>query len=279
MVGGKTAAASSSQHWATLALLVTPLLALSLHLRLRLLDMSDFDVAAKPVSFAQGLVAVVTDREYWIRCAISLPVALSLYMSYAVPVARIFPRAIIARGSRPPTHGLRWDADMTMSIVGLIAGTPMIQLFHHASDKYGGATGMLLYKPPLQYGCVWAIAQIPIYLLLWDLTFYVLHRFILHAPGLYRTLHLGHHVYRASTTSDRTKPARCYVSALAKVPSSTPFDCPIPFMRPLWIARSLSLRRPSHRLVGHRGRPSGRDLRGHPAVRGAALLRLALPCE
>jgi hypothetical protein len=158
--------------------------------------------------FLCALEELVTDAALWRRCAISLPIAFMLYSSYAIVVSKLFPRQVSARGSRPPVHGWRWDSDFGLCILGLIAGTPMVQLFHHASDTYGEASGMRLYTDPLKYGIGWAIAQVPIYLLLWDLTFYVLHRFILHHPTVYRFTHVNHHVYRPPTAWSGSK--RCH---------------------------------------------------------------------
>jgi sterol desaturase/sphingolipid hydroxylase (fatty acid hydroxylase superfamily) len=43
------------------------------------------------------------------------------------------------------------------------------------------------------------VVQIPVYLLLWDATFYVLHRWVLHLPLFYKLSHVNHHVYRPPT--------------------------------------------------------------------------------
>ena len=58
---------------------------------------------------------------------------------------------------------------------------------------------MWLYTNPLEHGLAWAFMQVPIYLLLWDLTFYVLHRWILHLPVCYRYMHVNHHRFRPPT--------------------------------------------------------------------------------
>ena len=140
---------------------------------------------------------MLRDREYHVRCAISLPIAVAIWFACALFASATFPRKVVARGARPPTFSLRrLDSDAIVTLVGLVSGTPMIQLFHHASDKFGPASGMLLYKDPLALGPAWAVLQVPVYLLLWDLTFYVLHRWVLHHPALYGLLHSGHHTFR-----------------------------------------------------------------------------------
>ena len=74
----------------------------------------------------------------------------------------------------------------------------MIQLFHHANDKYGQSSGMSMYKDPLQYVMqMWAILQIPVYLLMW--LFYILHRWVLHSKLFYKLCHSGHHAFRPPT--------------------------------------------------------------------------------
>ena len=109
------------------------------------------------------ILEMIRDREYQIRCAISLPVACAIYLACGMIAGTLFPRRVVAKGARPPVFSLyRCDADLNWSLLGLVAGTPMIQLFHHASDKYGPASGMLLYKDPLKYGLGWALAQVPL---------------------------------------------------------------------------------------------------------------------
>ncbi|GMH90832.1 hypothetical protein TrVE_jg1301 [Triparma verrucosa] len=143
---------------------------------------------------------MLNDEEYHLRCMISFPIAILIYLSSAATAATMFPRKVAVRGSRPPIASFHnWSADINVSLLGLLSGTPMIQLFHVCNDKYGDASGMRLYKDPFQYGLIWAVAQIPIYLLMWDLTFYILHRWVLHHPLFYKLLHSGHHAFRPPT--------------------------------------------------------------------------------
>jgi len=146
------------------------------------------------------VLEMLHDREFQVRCMISLPIAFLIYIVCGLFASSRFPRAVAARGVRPPVMSLwRWDSDLNTSLLGLIAGTPMIQLFHHAADKYGDAIGTKLYKDPMAFGPAWALLQIPVYLLLWDATFYVLHRWVLHHPLLYKLFHSGHHAFRPPT--------------------------------------------------------------------------------
>ena len=147
----------------------------------------------------QALLELLQDREFWVRCSLSLPIGAVLYTSMALLANYLFPRVVIERGARPPVHSWSWRSDFSLALLGLLAGTPMVQLFNYGAVKYGSASGMLLYSDPLQYGPVWALAQIPIYLLLWDVMFYVLHRFVLHLPWVYKGSHVNHHVFRPPT--------------------------------------------------------------------------------
>lgn len=166
------------------------------------------------------------DSEYQLRCMISLPIAGVIYFACAVTASSLFPRKVGTKGARPPEFSwVRWDSDVNWTLLGLIAGTPMIQLFHHASDKYGAASGMLMYKNPLEHGIVWAVVQIPIYLLLWDFVFYVLHRWILHMPLFYHFCHSGHHAYRPPTAW----------SGIAVGPTDVIFEGILPYVIPIFI--------------------------------------------
>ena len=173
----------------------------------------------------QCTLASVKDREYLVRCAISLPIAVVIYLGCGYAASTLFPRAVRVRGARPPVWSLtRWDADVNTALLGLISGTPMIQLFHHAADKYGPAMNVNLYKSPLQHGILWAFAQIPVYLLLWDFVFYVLHRWFLHSAFFYKMFHAGHHTFRPP----------CGWSGIAVGPLDVIFEGILPYTVPLF---------------------------------------------
>ena len=173
---------------------------------------------------------MIHDFEFQVRCALSLPIACVIYLSCGFFANSMFPRTVIERGARPPVHSWRrFDGDVNWSIVGLLAGTPMIQIIHHASDKYGVASGMRLYKDPLEYGWVWAFAQVPVYLVLWDLVFYVLHRFVLHHPMLYRYIHGSHHAFRPPTAWAGIAVGPIDVIFEGILPYAVPLFCGLPF--------------------------------------------------
>jgi sterol desaturase/sphingolipid hydroxylase (fatty acid hydroxylase superfamily) len=171
------------------------------------------------------LLDILQDHDFHFRCAISLPIAALIYLSCGLFANTMFPRVVVERGARPPIYSWwRLDGDMNWSLVGLVAGTPMIQIFHHASDRFGAASGMLLYKDPLQYGAAWALLQIPVYLFLWDFFFYVLHRWVLHHHALYKFVHSGHHAFRPPTAW----------AGIAVGPVDVVFEGILPYVLPLF---------------------------------------------
>lgn len=177
------------------------------------------------------ILEMVGEWEYRRRCLISLPVACMIYLGLAYPAHLMFPRVVAGRGARPPVFcWWRLDGDVNWSLVGVLAGTPYIQLFHYASEKFGSASGMRLYKDPLEHGLGWALLQIPIYLLMWDLAFYLIHRFVLHAPKLYPWLHSGHHTFRPPTAWSGIAVGPIDV-IFEGIPSEEPMN-PIPRMTP-----------------------------------------------
>jgi len=170
------------------------------------------------------------DRDYHIRVMISLPVACAIYTVCALIASSYFPREVNTKGVRPPVASwVRWDSDFNWSIVGLIAGSPMIHLFLYASEKYGASSGMILYKNPLDYGLAWAVLQIPVYLLLWDFVFYVCHRWILHSPYLYYWCHAGHHAFRPPTAWSGIAVGPIDVIFEGILPYAVPLYCGLPF--------------------------------------------------
>ena len=82
-----------------------------------------------------------------------------------------------------------------------------------------------MYKDPLEHGYFWALAQIPVYLLLWDFVFYVLHRWVLHHPALYWWCHSGHHAFRPPTA----------FSGIAVGPIDVIFEGILPYTIPLFV--------------------------------------------
>jgi len=75
------------------------------------------------------------------------------------------------------------------------------------------------------------VLQVPVYLLLWDLTFYVLHRWLLHHPLLYQHLHAKHHAFRPPTAW----------SGIAVDPLDVVFEGILPYTVPLFVGRCAGL--------------------------------------
>ena len=87
----------------------------------------------------QCTIAMLKDEEYHVRCLISFPIAIMIYLASAATAATLYPRKIAVRGSRPPIASFyNGSADINVSLLGMLSGTPMIQLFHVCNDKYRG---------------------------------------------------------------------------------------------------------------------------------------------
>jgi len=99
-------------------------------------------------------------------------------------------------------------------------------MFGEASGMwlYGGAKSNVgMFDGP--WGMWWAFVQVPVYLLLWDLTFYILHRWVLHLPQLYWWTHSGHHAFRPPTA----------FSGIAVGPLDVMFEGILPYVVPLFV--------------------------------------------
>jgi lathosterol oxidase len=82
--------------------------------------------------------------------------------------------------------------DFKLGIISLIFGSPILQLFGMAHEQYGISQ---MYMNIGDYGWVYWLVSIPLYIALWDAVFYVLH-LVLHVPVVYRLSHFRHHACR-----------------------------------------------------------------------------------
>ena len=159
-------------------------------------------------SSVHGTYDIMCDQVFITRCKISCVVAFVMYTTFGFFVNLYFGRRVdnSVNSKRPPVFDL-FDirSDYTLALVSLIAGTPMVQFFHHASDLYGRGSGLFLYNTLASderfghYGWAWELVQIPVYLFLWDSVFYVLHRWVLHSSLGYKYSHINHHAFRPPT--------------------------------------------------------------------------------
>ena len=145
-----------------------------------------------------GCYGVFSDKELYLRCFISCLIALALYLIDGSIVHYFFKRNLTSK-TRPKVFSFNWNSDVMLAIISLLSGTPVLQFFILAAEKYGSNSGMTLYKYPSEYAIWGMFLQIPIYLILWDLVFYILHRWILHTRLGYKLSHTNHHAFRPPT--------------------------------------------------------------------------------
>jgi sterol desaturase/sphingolipid hydroxylase (fatty acid hydroxylase superfamily) len=122
-------------------------------------------------------------KELLLRSAISVSIAILFYLVSASIVARFFSRNV----SRSV-----FKHDVKLGLISLLSGTPMLQLFALASEKYGFG---FVYSDIAAKGWLWWVLSIPLYILCWDLVFYLTH-LVLHVPIVYRKSHFRHHACR-----------------------------------------------------------------------------------
>lgn len=122
-------------------------------------------------------------QKWLLQCAISCGIAILFYVISASTVHRLFSRKvnrdIVGR-------------DMRLGIISVVFGTPVIQGFALLSEQYHIGH---MYKDIGERGYLYWLISMPLYVLLWDLVFYVTH-LILHVPLVYRKSHFRHHAFR-----------------------------------------------------------------------------------
>jgi sterol desaturase/sphingolipid hydroxylase (fatty acid hydroxylase superfamily) len=122
-------------------------------------------------------------REFLLRCALSCVIALVLYFVGAWVVTRKWDRKV----KRDTT-----DYDIRLGIISLLSGTPMLQLFTWAAERFHFSK---LYFNISEHGWGYWLLSLPLYVLCWDFVFYLTH-LVLHWPLVYRKSHFRHHACR-----------------------------------------------------------------------------------
>jgi sterol desaturase/sphingolipid hydroxylase (fatty acid hydroxylase superfamily) len=150
--------------------------------------------------------------EFLLRCAISGTIACALYFAFASIVARSYNRKV----SRDVVRH-----DIKLGLISLLFGSPMLQAFGVAQEKWGISR---VYTSISDKGWLWWAISVPLYLLLWDLVFYVLH-IALHNPFIFRISHFRHHKCRPPVPW----------SGIAIDPIETVFSGILPYIVPLFI--------------------------------------------
>ncbi len=149
--------------------------------------------------------------EFALRCLISGSIAILLYVAFGLIVTR--------RWNRTVSRDI-WRYDFKLGIVSLVTGSPMIQGFSMLAEKWQLG---FMYNDVSQYGWVWWVVSLPIYVLLWDLWFYVGH-LALHWRPIYRLSHFRHHACRPPVPW----------SGIAIDPIETVFSGILPYVAPLF---------------------------------------------
>lgn len=122
-------------------------------------------------------------REFLLRCVISGGIATALYFVSAGLVSRWFDRDV-ARSVR--------KHDIKLGIISLLFGSPVLQVFALLAEKYHVGK---MYTDIGALGWGYWLLSLPLYVLCWDLVFYLTH-LVLHMPYVYRKSHFRHHSCR-----------------------------------------------------------------------------------
>jgi sterol desaturase/sphingolipid hydroxylase (fatty acid hydroxylase superfamily) len=122
-------------------------------------------------------------KEFLLRSVISGAFATLLYFISASLVARYYNRSVSRSVAK---H------DIKLGLVSLLFGSPVLQLFALAHEHYG--VGLMYTDIGARGWLYWALS-VPLYVLCWDLVFYLTH-LVLHLPFVYRKSHFRHHCCR-----------------------------------------------------------------------------------
>lgn len=137
--------------------------------------------------FFSALHIIYEDPAFRLRVAISLGASILIYLFFGATVQALFPRKV-----RRDIFAAAWNADVGLAMVSLVCGSPVIAAFAVAHERWGI---LKAYNDISEYGVAWWLVSIPVYLLVWDAWFYVLH-LVLHMQPVYRWSHANHHAFR-----------------------------------------------------------------------------------
>jgi Delta7-sterol 5-desaturase len=122
-------------------------------------------------------------QEFVLRCVLSGVFASALYLICSAFWARRYSRKV----SRSVLKH-----DVKLGFISLLFGSPVLQIFALVSEKYHFD---MVYTDIAAKGWLWWAVSIPLYVLCWDLVFYLTH-LVLHWPYVYRKSHFRHHACR-----------------------------------------------------------------------------------
>jgi sterol desaturase/sphingolipid hydroxylase (fatty acid hydroxylase superfamily) len=118
-----------------------------------------------------------------LRSVISGTFAVLLYLLSAGVVSRFWNRGV----SRSVVKH-----DVKLGLISLAFGSPVLQVFAMMAERYHVTR---LYTDIGALGWGYWLLSLPLYILCWDLVFYLTHR-VLHWPLVYRKSHFRHHACR-----------------------------------------------------------------------------------
>src|SRR5947208_1614234 len=110
--------------------------------------------------------------EFALRCALSGVFASVLYLLSGAFWARKHSRNV----SRSVIKH-----DVKLGFISLLFGSPVLQAFGWASERYHFGK---VYPDIADKGWIWWAVSIPLYVMCWDLVFYLTH-LVLHIPYVY----------------------------------------------------------------------------------------------
>jgi sterol desaturase/sphingolipid hydroxylase (fatty acid hydroxylase superfamily) len=122
-------------------------------------------------------------NEFLLRCVLSGSIAMALYFVAASLVARFWTRDVSRSVLR---H------DVKLGLISLAFGSPVLQVFALGAEKYHFSR---MYTGVASHGLAYWLLSLPLYVLCWDLVFYLTH-LVLHWPLVYRKSHFRHHACR-----------------------------------------------------------------------------------
>jgi hypothetical protein len=108
--------------------------------------------------------------EFALRCGISGCIAALIYLASASLVHKVWNRKV-----ERDIYAMTPDSDLVLGLFSVVFGSPVLQLFGVAHEQYGVS---FMYTDIKSYGWGWWAASVPLYLFLWDATFYVTHKIL-----------------------------------------------------------------------------------------------------
>lgn len=138
------------------------------------------------------LASLLWSKEFLIRCTISGAIAGLLYLTFAAITHYFFPRDV---SKTRDVYAMTPTSDLALGLFSVVFGSPFLQLFGVIHEY---TPICFMYNSISEYGWAYWVFSIPMYLILWDATFYCTH-LILHTDFVYRISHRFHHAFRPPT--------------------------------------------------------------------------------